>query len=50
MPPYHRKIYKFSPTLVQFTVFWLNLRFLLPLYFDHDALMYHALHVLVAPV
>jgi len=27
----------------------LNLGFLLPTYFDHDAFMHHALHVLDAP-
>jgi len=30
-------------------VFLLNLHFLLPSYFDHDAFLHHALHVLGAP-
>jgi len=30
-------------------IFWLNLHFLLPPYFDPDAFMHHALHVLDAP-
>jgi len=30
-------------------MFWPNLAFLVPSYFDHDAFMHHALHVLDAP-
>ena len=45
MTPYFRKIYKFPVILVKFTASLLHLHFLLP-YFDHDALMHHALHVL----
>jgi len=42
-------MYKFP--LFSFNLgFLLNLRFFLSPYFDHDAFMHHALHVLDAPV
>ena len=39
---------QFLPILVQFTFFLPNLRVLTSPYFDHDAIMHHALHVLDA--
>jgi len=59
--PYFNKIYKFPPLfplkmfqffpyLSSIYVFFLNLPFLLAPYFDHDAFMHHALHVLDASV
>src|SRR6218665_1771993 len=46
---YFRKIYQFNPISTKFTFFGLIYVFLLPPYFDHDAFMHHALHVLDAP-
>src|SRR6218665_625307 len=45
--PYFRKMYKFPPILFKFPYFYLIYFFSSP-YFDHDAFMHHALHVLDA--
>ena len=46
IPPYFQKIYKFPPIFAQFRFFCWPYVSLLPTYFDHDAFMFHALHVL----
>ena len=44
-PPYFHKIYTFPPiSKKKFCVLYLH--FCFPPYFDHDAFMHHALHVL----
>jgi len=35
-PPYFHKIYQFSPYFVQFTLFWLNLCFLRPVFWPRS--------------
>ena len=45
--PYLPKIYTYPPISTKFTLFLINLGFLLPR-FDHDAIMHHTLHVLDA--
>src|SRR6218665_941321 len=49
-PPICAKFIHFAPISVKFTFSWFNLRLIgfLP-YFDHNAFMHHALHVLDAP-
>jgi len=47
-PLFSQKL-QIPPIFVQFTFFWFNLRFIASPYFDHDAFMYHFLHVLDAP-
>src|SRR6218665_740077 len=56
--PYFHKIYKFCPSYfrkiyiifshisAKYTPFLFNLHFLIPFYFENDAFMHHALHVL----
>ena len=48
--PYFRKMYTFPPISAKFMFFCLVYVFFIPPYFDHDAFMHHALHVLDALV